>query len=162
MAYLEFATPLVEGEANEKELALAQLIATLCRPRRPDWRKFQRSADWSGDVREPFNQARMQERATQLVDLPLNTKLVILDYFERTNNAFLADYGELFGGSKEPRYQDGRGWVMLLKNVARQQTFGDYEKVCTMPAHLLFATLLDDLLDQQQAEAQQTNAGPIQ
>lgn len=153
MAYLEFARPLDEGElTTEKEHALGQLIATLCRPRRRDWRKFQRSADWNGDVREPFNQARMEQHAKGLASLDLNMKLVILDYFERTNNAFLADYGELFGGNKEPRYGDGRGWLMLLKNVAKEGHFGTFEHVCTTPAHLLFAALLDDLLDQQEAQ----------
>lgn len=160
MAYLEFAAPGEEGvdttarrTVAEKTRALNQLVAILCRPRRADWRKFMHSADWNGDVREPFNEAHTRQHADRLDFLPLNLKLVVLDYFERTNNAFLATYGELFGSSKEPRYGDGRGWVMLLKNVAKEGHFGDYEKVCTTPAHLLFASLLDDLLDQQEADA---------
>ena len=72
------------------------------------------------------------------------------------NDQFLREYGELFGtGSKDVRYDDGRGWLMLLKNVAKQGHFGDFDKVCGQPAHLLFATLLDDLLDQQEQEASQ-------
>jgi len=149
MAYLAFANP----EDPDPD-GIDQLVATLCRPRRDDWRRFQRSKEWNGDVREAFSEQRMIERAKALADLDLSTKLVILDYFERMNNEFLAEYGELFGGSREPRYGDGRGWVMLLKNVAKEGHFGDFDKVCQTPAHLLFASMLDDLLDNQEAQDQ--------
>ncbi|GAB3803484.1 hypothetical protein GCM10028819_33480 [Spirosoma humi] len=150
MAFTDFAHP--DEPAPE---ALDRLIATLCRPRRKDWRKFQKSKDWNGDVREEFTEQRMSDRAKALADLDIQTKLVVLDYFERMNNEFLSQYGELFGGKKEPRYGDGRGWVMLIKNVAKEGHFGDFDKVCSTPAHLLFATLLDDLLDNQE-RAEQT------
>lgn len=152
IAYVAFANPDATDAA-----ALDRLIATLCRPRRADLKKFRNSAEWNGDQREPYNDARMLERATALADLDLNIKLVILDYFERSNNDFLDEYGELFGADRQPRYGDGRGWVMLLKNVAKQNYFGDFEKVCSTPANLLFAALLDDMLDaQEEQEKSQT------
>jgi len=153
MAFTDFAHPT---EADPT--ALDRLIATLCRPRRRDWRKFKKSKEWNGDVREPFTEQRMSEHANALADLDMQTKLVVLDYFERMNNEFLTQYGELFGGKKEPRYGDGRGWVMLIKNVAKEGHFGDFEKVCSTPAHLLFATLLDDLLDNQERADQDKQA----
>jgi len=153
MAFVDFAHP---EEPDQK--ALDRLIATLCRPRRTDLRKFQRSRDWNGDVREPFTEQRMMERATALADLDLNMKLLVLDYFERMNDLFLHQYGELFGGGREPRYGDGRGWIMLLKNVAKRGVFGPFDTVCQQPAHLLFVTLLDDLLDdQERADEAQKN-----
>lgn len=155
MAYLAFANP----EDPDPD-ALDRLIATLCRPRRADWRKFQRSKDWNGDVREAFNETRMTERAKALNGLDMTLKLVVLDYFERMNNAFLSEYGELFGPDKQPRYGDGRGWVMLLKNVAKEGHFGDFDKVCQTPAHLLFASMLDDLLDNQEAEERNAQNQP--
>ena len=149
MAFVDFAHP-----DEPDPTALDRLIATLCRPRRADLKKFQRSQDWNGDVREVFTEQRTTERAIALVDLDMAIKLVVLDYFERMNAEFLTQYGELFGqkGRSEVRYNDGRGWIMLLKNVAKEGHFGDFDKVCQQPAHLLFATLLDDLLD-----AQETN-----
>lgn len=147
MAYLAFANP------NEPDPdALDRLVATICRPRREDWRKFQNSSAWNGDVREPFSEQRMIERAKALESLDLSIKLIVLDYFERMNNAFLEDYGEMFGADRQPRYGDGRGWVMLLKNVAKGGAFGDFDKVCQTPANLLFASMLDDLLDAQDAQ----------
>jgi hypothetical protein len=159
MAYVEFASPVDEANPDDtklKQQALDRLIATLCRPRRADWRKFQKSADWNGDVREPFSETRMVERAKALAGVDLNMKLLILDYFERSNNDFLENYGELFGADKQPRYDDGRGWLMLLKNVAKEGHFGDFDKVCQQPAHLLFASLLDDLLDRQEQQAKES------
>ncbi|GAB3767837.1 hypothetical protein GCM10028818_01310 [Spirosoma horti] len=156
MAYVAFANP----EQPEPE-ALDRLIAILCRPRRDDLRKFQKSRDWNGDVREPFSEPRMIEHAKALNSLDMSMKLVILDYFERSNNGFLENYGELFGGKREPRYGDGRGWVMLLKNVAKEGHFGDFDKVCSTPAHLLFASLLDDMLDSQEAQFKSDNQ-PVQ
>lgn len=154
MAYLAFASP---DEPDPS--ALDRLVATLCRPRRADWRKHQQSPVWNGDVREVFNEARMVEHAKRLASLDLSIKLIVLDYFERMNNAFLAEYGELFGTDRQPRYGDGRGWVMLLKNVAKKGYLGDFDKVCATPAHLLFATMLDDLLDDQ--DAQDQNQQPL-
>ena len=78
MAYVAFAHP---DEADST--GLIRLVATLCRPRRADLRKFQRSRDWNGDGREPFTEQRMLERADVLADLDLSTQLIVLDYFER-------------------------------------------------------------------------------
>ena len=156
MAYVAFAHP-DEPEPD----ALERLVAILCRPRRADWRQFQRSGNWNGDIREPFSEQRMIEAAKVLADLPMEVSLVVLDYFERMNDEFLKQYGELFGRGGQPRYDDGRGWVMLLKNVAKQGHFGPFDQVCQQPAHLLFATLLDDMLDNEeqadQAKQSQTH-----
>ncbi len=155
MTYLAFAHP-----DSPDQLALDQLVAILCRPRRVDLKKFQHSKEWNGDIRAEFTEQRMNEAATAFADLDVQIKLVVLDYFERMNNEFLTQYGELFGqnGRAEVRYGDGRGWIMLLKNVAKEGHFGDFDKVCQQPAHLFFATLLDDMLDAQAAnDAKPTN-----
>jgi hypothetical protein len=167
MMYLEFAAP-IDADADqatataEKGKALDKLVATLCRTRRDDWRKQRSRADWSGDVRVPFSEALMINEADRLVDLDLSKKLIVLDYFERMNNEFLANHGELFGADKQPRYGDGRGWLMLLKNVAKEGHFGDFEKVSTTSAPLLFAALLDDMLDAQEQAERNQNTSPIQ
>ncbi len=164
MMYLEFAAPIPEdadlkSATTEKGKALDRLVAILCRTRSEDWRKQRRKPDFNGDVRVAFSEALMETEAARLHDLDMSVKLVVLDYFERMNNEFLSDYSELFGADRQPRYGDGRGWVMLLKNVAKDGAFGDFDKVCTMPATLLFASLLDDMLDaQERAEREQKNA----
>lgn len=150
MAFLAFADP-----AQPDPKALDQLIAILCRPERPDLAEFRQSADWNGDRREVWNETRMQERATALAGLALPVKVSVLDYFERMNNNFLDAYSELFGGHAEPRYGDGRGWIMMLKNVAKENTFGNFDAVCAQPVNLVWAALLDDVITQrEEAEAQ--------
>lgn len=154
IAFTEYAHP-----TEPVMEALDQLIFTLCRPERKDLKKFKASADWNGDTREPFNEARMLERAKKLSkSIPLDDKAAFLNYFVRMNTDFLEMYPEFFGkgGSKEPRYKDGRGWVLMLKNVAKEGGFGDFEKVCQLPVHLLWASLLDDFItnDEQKAEAE--------
>jgi len=143
MEYMAFAQPTVPDLS-----AYGRILATLCRPARVDLEHFRRSDDWDGDVREPYNELRAVDRARKLVSLPEPIKLALFDYFERSAHQFLLHYERLFGGSstEEPRYPDGRGWLMLLKNVAKDGHFGDFDRVGRQPAHLVYAALLDDVL----------------
>ncbi|MPR36917.1 hypothetical protein [Salmonirosea aquatica] len=143
MEYLAFAHP----DAPDPT-AYERILATLCRPARADLARFRRSDDWDGDVREPYNELRAADRADQFISLSEPVKLALFDYFERSAHDFLLNYERLFGGGggEEPRYPDGRGWLMLLKNVAKDGHFGDFDRVGRQPAHLVYAALLDDVL----------------
>ena len=72
---------------------------------------------------------------------------------------FLRNYDRIFGGSatEEPRYPDGRGWIMLLKNVAKESHFGDFDRVCRQPAHLVWAAMLDDVLNAEELQNAQND-----
>jgi hypothetical protein len=147
MDYMAFAHP-TEPDPSAYE----RILATLCRPQRADLERFLLSEEWDGDVREPYNELRAADRVRKLTSLPPPVKLALFDYFERSANEFLLNYERLFGGSptEEPRYPDGRGWLMLLKNVARDGHFGDFDRVGRQPAHLVYAALLDDVLTQEE------------
>ena len=144
MAFIAF-TDFVDPDEPETT-ALNRLIATLCRPHRKDLEKFRNSDDWSGDDREPFNEARMIKRSESLASMPMEMKVVILSYFEVQSKFFLQQYEQLFGGDSEPRYADGRGWIMLLKNIAKKGYFGDFDQVGKQYAHLVYAAALDDTI----------------
>ncbi|MCP1384433.1 hypothetical protein [Runella salmonicolor] len=150
MLFTEFAHP------TEPDLsALDLLVATFCRPQRDDLYTFFQSADWNGDNREPYNQARANERAKTFAALDIGIKVSFLTYFEKMNRAFLDEFSELFGKSEsEPRYQDGMGWMMMLKNTAKQGIFGNFEQTCNQPARTVWAFMLDDVLDQKAIEAE--------
>lgn len=150
MLYVEFAHP------TEPDLtAIEKLIATFCRPVRSDWESFQISPEWNGDIRQPFNQARMEATAKQLASLDISTKIAFLTYFEQMNTAFLEEYSQLFGENKtEPRYEDGTGWLMILKSVAKDGLWNGFENVCKQPARTVWAFMLDDILDIRQQEAE--------
>ena len=144
MSFIHF-TDFTKNDFQPEALDL--LVATLCRPARADLAAFQKSKDYDGDFREPYNEVRVQAIAQKISAIPLETKVIILDYFERMSADFLETYGELFGSdNKEPRYKDGRGWIMMLKNIAKEGHFGSFEQVCNQPVHLVFASALDDVL----------------
>lgn len=152
IAYTDFAHP---DEPDPS--ALDRLISTLCRPVRKDLAAFQKSAEWTGDEREPFNEARAAITATSIKSMPIADKVVLLSYFEVQSKAFLEQYEMLFGGDTEPRYGDGRGWIMLLKNIAKEGHFGTFDEVCKQYAHLVYASALDDTITAEELRTKQEN-----
>lgn len=157
MAFMEY-TAFVQPEEPDTT-ALDRLIATLCRPVRVDLDAFRRSPDWNDDLREPYNEARTEKRALALATLPLEWKIALLTYFEQSSNVFLRQYSLMFGGDAEPRYGDGRGWLMLLKNIAKEGHFGPFDSVCKQPVHLVFAAALDDTITAEEIRQNQDNNG---
>jgi hypothetical protein len=153
MAFVEYASFAHPEEPDAT--ALDRLIATLCRPVRRDLKAYRLSADWNDDEREPYNEARSLARATGLASLPLEWKVAVLTYFEQTAQGFLHQYGQMFGGDAEPRYGDGRGWIMLLKNIAKEGHFGSFDTVCRQPVHLVFAAALDDTITAEEIRQKQ-------
>ena len=150
MLYLEFAHP-----ENPDLTALDRLIATFCRPARADLEAFGLSSEWNGDIRTPYNQPRANTVAKHFATLDTATKVAFLSYFEAMNRDFLNEYSGLFGDSKEePRYQDGTGWLIILKNVAKSGIWGNFEVVCHQPARTVWAFMLDDVLDDRQQQAE--------
>ncbi|MCU0336345.1 MAG: hypothetical protein MUF12_00650 [Sediminibacterium sp.] len=143
LQYISFAHP-----ENRNVEAVYELIATLCRPERPDIESFKHSADWDGDIREIYNAQRTKERAKIFKDLPMGITIAILQYFEAQNRVFLETYAQMFGDDgSEPRYDNGMGWVTMLMNVADKGTFGNFNDVCHQNVHLIWAKCLDDTLD---------------
>lgn len=152
IAYTDFADP-----DQPDPTALNRLIATLCRPARPDLKAFLSSPDWTGDDRETFNEARMMKRSDALASMDIQMKMVILSYFEVQAKSFLEQYEGLFGGDSAPRYGDGRGWIMLLKNIAKEGHFGDFDNVGKQYAHLVYAAALDDTITAEETRDNQDN-----
>lgn len=143
MYYLQFAHP-----ANPDLSALDRLIATLCRPQRHDWNAFKKHPNFNGDRREPFNDFLTTQRALQLSDLPIETRVAILTFFQANNNDFMEEFEEMFGKPDgPPRYGNGEGWLTMIKNIAKTGTFGNFDAVCSQPARLVWLFALDDKLD---------------
>lgn len=154
IAYTDFVDP------EEPDLtAIDRLIATLCRPARKDLKAFASSDNWNGDDREPYNETRMLKRADELQSLPMGMKVVLLSYFEVQAKFFLDQYEGLFGGDSEPRYGDGRGWIMLLKNIAKEGHFGNFDEVSKQYAHLVYAAALDDTITAEEIRDKQSDYG---
>lgn len=152
MYWTQFAHP-----TDADKTALDKLIATLCRAQRPDSEAWQNHPDFDGDLRLKYNEVNSLRVATSLETLPMGIKILFLDYFNSMAESFLDNYEEVFGssGKDEPLYDDGRGWLMLLKDVAKEGHFGTFDAVCRQPAHLMFTSILDDTLKAQRQQQQQ-------
>lgn len=126
------------------------LISNFCRPVRADLQIFRQSDNWNGDTREVYNRQKAMERAGQLSDLDVGVKIQIIWWLETLMRNFFAEYEDLFTGSgsdEPPRYPDGRGYLMLLKNVAKQGYLGDFDRVTNTDISTVFALLLDEVYD---------------
>ena len=124
-------------------------MAVFLKPERKDLKAFRKSDEWDGDVREPYNEQRVIERAELFKGLDFGLKVAFLQWFEAEFTAFVENYSDVFGKGKddEQRYEDGRGWVMLLKHVATKGYFGNLAGVHRTNAHVVWSYLLDDVLD---------------
>ena len=136
MSFIHY-TEFGQGEQEH----LDKLIATLCRPKAKE-----KPLD-TDDIREPFNEYRADKMAEKLGKVPMGVKVAFLNYFEAMLEDFMATYKEVFGSGKESRYDSGLGMIMVLKSVAQQGHFGDYDQVCKKPVNLFWAFLLQDVLD---------------
>ena len=146
------------SENDDKSLDL--LIANFQRPERADLETFRGSEKWNGDVREVYNRQRALERAEHLQGLDAGIKIQLLWWYEAQITAFFEEFEDLFrGGDGEARYPDGRGYLMLLKNVAKQAYMGNFETVCATDVITVFAMLTDEVYDAQETEDRIKNKG---
>lgn len=137
------------NESNPDYGMIELLMAVFIRPERKDLKRFRASEEWDGDVREPYNEQRVIERAEVFRDLDFGVKVLFLQWFEAEFMAFTEVYRDVFGKGRdeEQRYDDGRGWVMLLKHVATKGYFGNLAGVHRTNVHDVWSYLLDDVLD---------------
>lgn len=123
-------------EIAERNTALNELLSVILRPIRPDIDTCQTDPNWNGDKRIPLANHICEAIQEELATLPEATKLLALRYFEAMNMAFVTEFDVLFGaGSTEgtgiaPAYPEGFGWEASLRRIAKEGTFGTYEKVC--------------------------------
>lgn len=126
--------PLGEGGPNAG--ALNELLSVILRPIRPDIDFCQTDPNWNGDKRIPLANHICEAIQNELASLPEATKLLALRYFEAMNASFVTEFDVLFGaGTSEgtgiaPAYPEGFGWEASLRRIAKEGTFGTYEKVC--------------------------------
>ena len=145
---------LGKQEENREE-RLDMLVANFCRPKRQDLEDWQKSDAYTGDDRVLYNRARAEVLAKDFARLDGTVKVLFLWWYEELINGFFEEYEDLFthkGEKKEPRYADGRGFVMVLKNVAKGHYLGDFEKVQNTDVNVVYSLILDDFYDNKELE----------
>jgi hypothetical protein len=152
--FVELTAPLSQQEESSAFDRLDCLIANFCRPQRKDLEAWKESENYNGDVREPYNRAKAEERAKEFNDLDGGVKILVLWWYEDLIKAFFEEYKELFGkgDAKNKRYTDGRGFLMVLKNAAKKHYLGDFNRVCDNDVNVVYSLLLDDFFDENEVK----------
>jgi len=146
---------------GENKQPFYELLATIARPARQDLATFQNSPDWTGDVREPYNQILAQARAKIFEQhLPFGLAIALLHFWEHTNSTFLKRYEKLFDsdGDTPPVFKHGRGMLAMLEDVAEVQIFGNIKNVYEQNVHNVFMYLEHKKVKVEQAEKAQRDA----
>jgi hypothetical protein len=100
----QFASP-----KRPQQLALDQLVTTLCRPLRADLAQVQQDPAWGGQRRERYNAKLAEARALELADAPLGVKIVVLHQFLSAQRFIHRGYKELLKKVEPPEPARPRG-----------------------------------------------------
>ncbi|WP_461073964.1 hypothetical protein [Spirosoma horti] len=136
-AYIHFLTYIRQLVPGSEHLNL--LIATLCRPERPELEKA--AKDWNGDAREAYNEFIAKERASLVSTLDEGVKMTILLYFAGNLKSILDQYQAFSeGGSSEPEEYPAQGFVKNQHLLAQKGIFGTLQETKSANVHevLLF------------------------
>ena len=143
--------------------ALDQLVATLCRPLRPDLAQLRQDPAWDGQAREKYNAKLAEARALELADAPLGVKIVVLHHFLAAQRFIHRGYKELFkkveepapggpGKPAPPRISDGTEMLELLADLAERGLYGTYEQVAYTALHTVLFNLAREARRRRAAE----------
>lgn len=126
-----FAQNYFEAVRDAQELgALDKLVATLYRPE---------GGEVDMDVRRPFKEGEMLQRAAWVKQWPQYVKELVFVWYEGCLAQLVKDNSDLFNGaSGQPALH---GIVSVMRNVAKEGTYGDFEKVERLHIKMLMIEL---------------------
>ncbi|WP_428657621.1 hypothetical protein [Runella sp.] len=121
---------------------LFDLLATICRPRKWNWRLRRLLPGYDGEDRQIYNSLRAEQRAVNFQNLRLGVCIAILQYWEAQNNEFYEIHKALYDGAGgRSLFQNGEGWLATLEDVASAGVHGNFDKVCDTNAHTIWMYL---------------------
>ncbi|MGI4871218.1 MAG: hypothetical protein ACRYFX_08580 [Janthinobacterium lividum] len=141
--------------------ALDQLVASLCRPVRPDLVQLSQDPAWDGQTRERYNAKLAEARALELADAPLGVKIVVLHRFLGAQRFIHRAYKDLFKkveppsgpAAQAPRPAgDGTELLELLADLAERGLYGTYEQVAHTSLHTVLFNLAKQARRRREAE----------
>jgi hypothetical protein len=153
----QFANP-----KRPQAAALDQLVATLCRPLRPDLKSVQQDPFWDGQSRERYNGKLAEARAKNLVDAPIGIKIVVLHHFLSAQKFIHSAYKEIFkkvepvvpgpAHAAPPKTSDGTELLELMATLAERGLYGTYEQVAYTSLHTVLFNLAREARSRRAAE----------
>lgn len=139
---------LVNGEEDEKDEALNNIVAVLYRKPKPN---YDNKRDPDGDIRLAFNANEMAFYAKKVAKWPLNVKLAVLMYYDGCRQYLANQYNQIFGGSGS---DDNRAGLFGIMRGLAGTKYGDFDKI----EHLNIHTAMSDL-EEQIEEANKIGSG---
>ncbi len=128
-------------QENSQDMeALNSLCATLYRPAmRMETKYGAAGAFIPDDFRQPFTEAGMKFRKKQVAKWPFHIRELIFFWYSGCLKKLTADNADVFsGGDGEPALH---GIVSIMRNVAKEGTYGDFNKVEQLYVKMLMVEL---------------------
>lgn len=128
---------------NQDSESLNKLVACLYRPQ---------GGNDDMDKREPFTEGAMLERAAMMKHWPLHVKELVFVWYEACLNNLINANADIFNGAGgEPALH---GIVSVMRNVAKEGTYGNFSDVERMYVKMLMIELKESKQEAQRAEKQ--------
>lgn len=130
MGEMTNADTVFTAAANTKSTDKMYLLAAiLYRPVRSDLADFKASKKWNGDIREPFNLTKCQERIPIFKKMPFYVIVIIFLYYWAFRDQRLMKFKRLFSKSEGSESGSGRGWAGTILEMAHLPLFGNVDDV---------------------------------
>ncbi|MDX5510635.1 MAG: hypothetical protein LPK01_00315 [Hymenobacteraceae bacterium] len=121
ISFLEFIfadTYFIHYTQNQEEELLNKFIACLYRER--TWCHFikRKLPNYSGDIRQPFNENLIEERARLLAKLPVEEKFAILTWYRGCRDYLEKEYPHVFSSDNQEKASKS-GWDSVLRSMSQ-------------------------------------------
>lgn len=134
---------------RSKEVAdLDKLVATLYRPAGQGERHKPKSPLFCGEIREGFNDKRINSRLRLVAKIPLARKWAVLSFYRSCRDIWESTFDHVFTGQGKT---GGYGWFEILKAV-NPADFGTIEQKEKTPIGNILLSMQIDIRDAKEAK----------
>lgn len=121
-------TAFIQASNSKDPEKLYLLAAILYRPIRWDLKKFKKSVDWNGDIREPFNNEKCKQRAENFKNMPFYCIVGVFLYYWAFRENKLMKFKRIFKPSSGTKTGTDRGWAGTLLEMSHLPVFGNIDE----------------------------------
>ncbi|MGI4871455.1 MAG: hypothetical protein ACRYFX_09790 [Janthinobacterium lividum] len=121
---------------------LDQFLATLYRPARRDASPAR--ADWTGDVRLPFNEHQLEARTPRVAPLPTLEKLAVVTWYRGCRAQLAQEFPDVFVAADQAATAANQApdWSRVLRKLSGG-AFGTVAQTANQPLRLVLAEMQD-------------------
>lgn len=121
---------------------LYRFVATIYRPGKED---YDHVADPEGDIREKYNPNTVEARAKLFFkEMPVSYAKAILLWYQCCREFMYLQYEDIFsGGGEEVQENNGDSYFKMMRAIAKEGTYGDFDKV----EYMFIYNMLEELVN---------------